>query len=173
MYLETERLILRDFSISDFDDLYKIFGDDEVMKNCAPTYNKTETENLLSDFCISRSGAFALVSKKDRKVIGYVLFNSIEEPEIFEIGWFINKNYWRKGYTFEISSRLISYGFEEMKLHKISAETTDEVKSIPLMKKLGMKLEGIQRKHSKSIDGSWCDLYWYAILENDYFGNKL
>jgi RimJ/RimL family protein N-acetyltransferase len=174
MQLETKRIILRDFMVEDFYDLHEILGDEEVMKYLEPAYDKVKTENFLNDFCINRNpkGAFAATLKENGKLIGYILFKPIDEAEIYEIGWIFNKDYWRKGYAFEICSRLISYGFEDMKLHKISAETIDKEKSIPLMEKLGLKLEGMQRKHSKSNTGVWCDLYWYGILEEDYFVDK-
>ena len=170
MWLETERMILRDFTIDDLNDLHEIFGDAEVMANTEPAYDIRKTEGFLRAFCIERSpkGAFAAVLKATGKVIGYVLFNAFDEPEIFEIGWIFNKNYWRLGYAFETCSRLISYGFESMNLHKICAETIDEVKSVSLMEKLGMSLEGIQRKHTRSNDGQWRDIYWYAILESEF-----
>ena len=171
--LETERLILREFTVDDLNDLHEIFGDEEVMKNCEPVYDIAKTEEFLNEFCINNDPkmAFAAVLKENGKLIGYVLFKSIDEPEIFEIGFFFNKEYWRKGYAYEIGERLIRYGFEDLKLHKISAEAIDVEKSVSLMKKLGMKLEGIQRKHTKSNEGKWCDLYWYAILGEDYFVN--
>ena len=174
MLLETERMILRDFTLEDLDDLHEIFSNPIVMENIESTYSLEKTRSFLISFCIERNpkGAFAAVLKETGKVIGYVLFKSIDEPEIFEIGWIFNKDYWRKGYAFEICSRLIKYGFEEMKLHKISAEAIDEVKSIPLMKKLGMKQEGTQRKHTKNNKGEWTDLFWYSILDEDYFTSK-
>jgi RimJ/RimL family protein N-acetyltransferase len=174
MYLETERMILRDFVIEDLHDLYEIFGNDEVMKYCEPAYDKIKTEDFLINFCINRNpkGAFGAVLKNNKKLIGYVLFKTIDEPEIFEIGWIFNKNYWRKGYAYEICNRLINYGFEDMKLHKISAEAIDDVKSTSLMEKLGMKHEGTQRKHTKSNEGTWCDLLWYGILAEDYFKSE-
>jgi RimJ/RimL family protein N-acetyltransferase len=130
-----------------------------------------KTDCFLREFCIERDpkGAYATVLKETGKVIGYVLFTSIDEPEIYEIGWIFNKDYWRKGYAFEICSRLIRHGFEDLELHKISAEAIDSDKSVSLMKKLGMQLEGVQRKHSKASDGQWRDLHWYAILGEDYF----
>jgi len=30
-------------------------------------------------------------------------------------------------------------------------------------------LEGVQRKHTRSNDGEWRDLHWFAVLEEDYF----
>jgi len=174
MYLETDRMVLRDFTIDDLDDFQEIFGDAEVMKHTEPPYDREKSKEFLKDFCIEREpkGAFAAVLKETGKVIGYVLFNSVDEPEIYEIGWIFNKSYWRCGYAYEICSRLISYGFEEMELHRICAEAEDVGKSVPFMKKLGMREEGVFRKHTKSSDGRWCDLYWYAILREDYLGTS-
>jgi len=170
MYLETERMILREFTMDDLNDFHEIFSDPIVMEHTEPPYDIKKSEKFLKEFCIERDpkGGFAVVLKETGKVIGYVLFKSIDEPEIYETGWIFNKDYWRKGYAYEICSRLISYGFEEMELHKICAEAIDTKKSVPFMKKLGMKSEGIWRKHSISNTGEWCDLHWYAILHEDY-----
>jgi len=170
MYLETERMILRDFTMDDLGDLHEIFSDPLVMKNTELPYDLEQSESFLKDFCVERDpkGGFAAVLKETGKVIGYVLFKSIDEPEIFEIGWIFNKDYWRKGYAYEICSRLIKHAFEDMELHKICAEAIDTDKSVSLMKKLGMQSEGVWRKHSKNNDDEWCDLHWYAILHEDY-----
>ena len=171
MYIETERMILRDFTMNDLQDFHEIFNDPEVMKYAEPPYDLKKSKRFLKDFCIKRDpkGGFAATLKETGKVIGYVLFCPVDEPEIYEIGWIFNKNYWRKGYAYEICSRLISHGFEEMELHKIYANAIDTEKSVALMKKLGMQPEGIQKKHTKSNEGNWCDLHSYAILDEDYF----
>lgn len=174
MFVETERMILRDFTIEDLSDLHEIFGDAEVMAHTEPPYDIDKTARFLTEFCIERvpKGAYAAALKETGKVIGYVLFKSIDEPEIYEIGWIFNKYYWRHGYAGEICNALIAHGFEDMGLHKICAEAIDTGKSVPLMHKLGMKTEGVQRKHSKSADGKWHDLYWCAILAEDYYKPK-
>ena len=171
MFIETDRMILRDFKVEDLHELHEIFGDAEVMKYTEPPYDIDKTKEFLINFCIERKpkGAYAAVLKETGKVIGYVLFKSVDAPEIYEIGWIFNKSFWRQGFASEICGELISYGFESMNLHKICAEAIDTSKSVPLMKKLGMQLEGVQRKHSKSGEGEWCDLHWYAILAEDYF----
>lgn len=61
-----------------------------------------------------------------------------------------------------------AYGFNELKLHKIFAEAVDGVKSVGLMKKLGMRLEGLQRSQTKDNDGNWADLYLYGMLKSDW-----
>lgn len=164
MNLETERLIIRDFKLSDIDDLYDIFSDDEVMEYIEPVYDKDKTLSFLKDFCIGHKGAFACVNKENEKVIGYIIFNEYEE-KVYELGWIFNKLYWGKGYAYESCDVVIKYAFREMKIHKIFAETIDNVKSVNLMKKLGMKLEGIQKSHTTDNHGNWKDVYLYGILE--------
>jgi len=160
--------------MDDLRDFYEIFSDPEVMKYTEPPYDIEKSEKFLKDFCIERHprGAFAAVLKDSGKAIGYVLFKATDEPEIFEIGWIFNKDYWRHGYAYEICSRLICHGFQDIGLHKICAEAIDTDKSVQLMKKLGMASEGVWKKHTKTNDGIWADLYWYAILKEEYFRAK-
>ena len=166
MFIETERMIIRDFNADDAKDLHEILGDDETMKNCEPAYDFEKTQKFLAEFCIEKKGAFAAALKDSDKVIGYILFNSWGN-DIYEMGWIFNKNYWRQGYAYEACSELMAYGFREMNVHKVVAEAIDAEKSVRLMKKLGMKREGIQRSQSKDCLGNWADLYLYGKLRSD------
>ncbi len=165
-FIETERLIIRNFKPNDAADLYEILGDTETMKNCEPAYDLPKTKAFLHRFCIARNGALAAVHKQSQKVIGYILFNELE-PSIYEMGWFINRNYWRQGYAYEACKAVMDYAFRELDAHKVFAEAIDGVKSVGLMQKLGMKLEGVQRSQTKDNDGNWADLYCYGLLRED------
>ena len=41
MYIETPRMIIRDFVPEDAADLHNIFGDEETMENCEPAFETT------------------------------------------------------------------------------------------------------------------------------------
>ena len=168
MHIETQRLFIRDYTMDDVKDLYDILGDAEVMRNCEPPYSLEKTANFLSEFCIGQRGATAAIHKDSGKMIGYILFNAFNEG-IYEIGWFFNKAFWRKGYAYESCRAVIDYAFNELDAHKIFAESIDRVKSVGLIKKLGMRLEGIQRSHTKGEDGNWADLYLYGLFKEDWY----
>ena len=170
--IETQRLLIRNFKRDDAKALYEILGDDVVMKYSEKTYSFEKTVEFLNDFCIKKNGALAVIHKESLKVIGYVLFHETDE-KVYEIGWFFNKNCWGKGYAFESCKALVDYAFESLNVHKIFAETIDAVKSINLMKKLGMKLEGVQRSQKRDNSGNWVDLYLYGILKEDFGEYKL
>lgn len=167
MYIETKRMVIRNFTPEDTPDLHDIFGDEKAMEYCEPAYDYEKTEKFLASFCMDRNGAVAVVHKKSGKMIGYILFNEFDQG-VYEIGWIFNRNYWRQGYAYESCKTVIDYAFTKLNAHKIFAETIDAVKSVNLMKKLGMQLEGIQRSQIKDIHGNWAVMYFYGLLEQDW-----
>ena len=52
MHIETQRMIIRNYTMDDVRDLHDILGDAEVMKNCEPAYSLEKTSDFLSKFCI-------------------------------------------------------------------------------------------------------------------------
>lgn len=170
MPIETPRLLLRAFTPADAADLQEILGDAETMQHSEPAYSLEKTKEFLTDFCIGRGGAVAAVHKESNKLIGYLLFHASCEG-VYEMGWFFNRRYWQQGYAYEACQAVIDHAFGQRNAHKIFAETTDGVKSVRLMLKLGMRLEGIQRSQTRESDGNWADLYCYGLLEEDWNKN--
>lgn len=59
--------------------------------------------------------------------------------EIGEIGWIINKHYWRNGFAYEAAQALVSYFTANMgTTHFIAVCDTENVASYKVMEKLGM-----------------------------------
>lgn len=166
MQFETERLIVRDFIPEDAAALQEIFGDEIVMENVEPAYTLAQTTEFLNSFCIGRRGALAAVHKESGKLIGYILFKGPEEG-VYELGWIFHRAFWRQGYAYESCKALVDYAFDKLGAHKLFAEAIDGVKSVGLMKKLGMQLEGIQRSQTRDNRGNWADLYFYGLLAED------
>lgn len=160
MRIETSRITVRDFAPEDAAGLHDILGDDETMEYCEPAYDFCKTQRFLNSFCIERRGAVAAVSRDTGRIIGYILFNELEKG-IFELGWIFNKNFWRQGYAYEACTAVIDYAFCNKKAHKIIAETTDALKSVRLMEKLGMRFEGKQ-----------ADMYLYELAFKDWERSK-
>ena len=156
MRIETERMIVRSFREEDAGDLYEILGDDETMKYCEPAYTFEKTQQFLRDFCIAKKGALAAALKDSGKVIGYILFSPLGDG-VCEIGWIFHRGYRRQGYAYESCAAVIGHAFRERNVQKIVAETIDRERSVPLMEKLGMTPESVQK-------GQAGDLYRYGIL---------
>ncbi|MDY0409775.1 GNAT family N-acetyltransferase [Paracerasibacillus soli] len=83
----------------------------------------------------------------------------------------MNPKYWKMGFATEVANLLISYGFKQLKLHRIFA-TCDprNIGSLRVLEKVGMMKEGRIREHILIKDG-WRDSLLYSVLEQEWNGN--
>jgi len=166
MNIETPRLMIRAFLPADAAALHEIFGDAEAMEYCEPPYSMEQTEEFLNDFCIERSGGLAVTLRDGGRLIGYLLFNETEDG-VYELGFFFNRAFWRQGFAYEASRAVLNYAFDGLHAHKVFAETCDAQRAAPLLDKLGMRLEGVQRSHTTDNHGNWLDMFLYGMLPED------
>lgn len=160
--LKTPRLYLREFAPGDAGDLHEILSDAETMRFSEPPYSFEKTQRFLTEFCIGQKGGLAAVQKQSGKVIGYLLFKAYE-PDVYELGWFFHRAYWRRGYAYEACSHLIGHAFCTLHAKAVTAETIDRVRSVPLMEKLGMRARQTLPCALRDSAGNWADLYVYEI----------
>lgn len=84
-----------------------------------------------------------------------------------EVWYKIHIAHWNKGYATEVLAAIIDFWFEKLNLHRIEAGcAVNNVGSIRLLEKVGMKREGRGRK-VLPLKSGWSDNYEYAILETD------
>jgi RimJ/RimL family protein N-acetyltransferase len=149
--LNTERLILRPFSIADADEVQKLAGAKEIYATTANVphpyedgmaekWISTHASNFYNDLGVN----LAITERIDRKLIGAIGLGANRQHYRAELGYWIGYPYWRKGYCTEAALELIRYGFEQMKYHKITARHMESnPASGRVMEKAGMKKEGI------------------------------
>lgn len=74
---------------------------------------------------------------------------------------------WGKGYATSCVKRVLQFGFDDLKLHRIEAGcAVENIGSWKVLEKAGMKREGHCRK-ILPLSSGWADNYEYAILESD------
>ena len=84
-----------------------------------------------------------------------------------ETGYWIFPEYWGKGIVTEAMRKVIDYGFNEMNLHRITAEVEDDHPgSIAVLKKLGFIYEGTM-KECEIKNGRFINLELYALLKQE------
>lgn len=175
--LETERLILRRFTLEDYHDLYEYLSDEETVKY--EPYAPITLEQS-KEWAASRAASdafFAVCLCESGKVIGN-LFVQTQEQQALEIGYVFGRSYWHNGYATEALKAAIQYAFETEKVHRIHAQCSpDNVASWKLLERVGFRREGFLESNiyfNTDTNGNpiWQDTYIYAILAEDYFGNK-
>jgi ribosomal-protein-alanine N-acetyltransferase len=125
-------------------------------------------ENVKED---RRKYFFAVILRESEQLIGEAGF-TIEAKEasggIANMGYFLLKPYWGKGYATEVAQMMIEYCFTTLKLHKVTAGCdVENTASEGVMKKCGMKREGY-RAQQYYLDGDWRDRLEYGILYQDW-----
>jgi ribosomal-protein-alanine N-acetyltransferase len=176
LLLETERLILREVKEEDWQSVHEYGSDPEVVRYLTFGPNtEDETKAFISRVLANQkeqprlSYSCALVIKSTNKLIGICAIHvvSVENRE-GEIGYGLNRVYWKKGYMTEAARRVVMFGFHELGLHRIYATCEPaNTRSYRVMEKIGMKREGYLREH-KLMKGTWRDSLLYSVLACDY-----
>ena len=126
--LETERLILRPFSLSDAPRVRLLAGDEriaDVTLNIPHPY----PEGLAEDWIAGHSerwkrgelATYAILVKEDNRFIGCVSAMNIEGAGA-EIGYWIGVEFWGNGYATEACKRLIGFCFDGLMLERVNAQ---------------------------------------------------
>lgn len=144
--IRTNRLILREFRESDYDDLFEFLSqlkDDEFEGYPRITY-ETGLEHM--KYRIGSEEFYAIELKDSGKVIGNIYCGNRDFSAI-EIRYIVNKNYQRKGYACEALKAVIDHAFKEG-IHRIYVECDPRnLSSWMLLEKAGLKREAHFRQN--------------------------
>lgn len=174
--LKTERLNLRPISENDIEKVFELQSLEQTSKfNTSKVpidINETKinigkwiTENNKENI---KHFTFAVELINDNRFIGLIgLHLGKEHYKNAEVWFQFDYRFWNKGYATESLRKIIDFGFETLKLHRIEAGcAVDNVGSFSVLEKVGMLREAHTRK-LLPLKSGWSDNYGYAILSND------
>ena len=174
-FLETERLILRKFTIEDVNDYFEFASDSEVTKflRWGPHPDKEYTskylQRVLKDYSQGEDGPWGIELKTIKKVIGSIhimRFNIYYKKA--EIGFLLAQTYWKNGYMQEALNKVLEYSFTELALNRIEALCIpDNHAAIRVVEKTEMQIEGTLRQY-EFLKGNFVDVKLFSILKADY-----
>ena len=151
--VETDRLVLRPFTVDDVDDLAAVFAVEAVWRfPHGRGWSRAETAAFL-DRTFERYerdgvGLWAAVPKSHGRLIGFVgLSVPYFLPEVLpavEVGWRLHPDWWGQGLATEGGRASVRYGFDELGLDRlVSIYDPRNVASGRVMDHLGFTLERI------------------------------
>lgn len=167
--IETPRLLLREFQVSDKQDVFEILSDEQWCLDGGGYHaykqmDKTFNELFRSFMTQSR---YAIVLKEISKVIGMInLVKANRAINAYEFGFGIKSEFQRNGYAYEAVSNLLSTWFAstDVKMFVVS-HFPQNIASKKLIEKLGFIYEGtLHKAHSHVIYGT-VDLDYYYLEE--------
>ena len=163
--MNSPRISLRPFEVSDLDDMYAVLSHPDVMRfSLSGPKTKTETEDFIRR-CRAQSdefgyGLLAVVYQEENRVIGYCgLFRQeIDGLVELEIGYRLHPRYWGRGMATEAAGIIRDWAFANLDREKlISIIEPENAASIAVAKKIGMNFEreflfkGLRSAHIYSV----------------------
>jgi ribosomal-protein-alanine N-acetyltransferase len=178
--IETERLLLRRFTIDDADCMFNNWASDsEICKymRWEQHENKEETMNVISRWVESYNKKsfyqWAITLKENKEAIGAISLFTVNEYDLCgDVGYCIGKEYWGQGIATEALKAVLKYAFEIIGFNRIETyHSINNPASGRVMQKCGMRFEGLARQKYKSVC-SFEDSNMYSILKEDFMGIK-
>lgn len=160
MWIETQRLILREFQQEDTQELSFILANPKVMK-FSPTgiLSLIQTQEKVDSFISSYEkygfGKWAVVLKEGRELIGYcgIAVEKIDGKDEREIGYRFDSKFWGKGLATEAALAALHYGFAKFKFpYILGIVERSNAASVRVLEKLAMKYERETIFHGIKMD---------------------
>lgn len=184
--LESERLLLRPYRLSDAPALVKVFDDNrERLQEDFPSRANTihiepEAESfiwhVMQLWDMRESFYFCIWEKQSRLYVGEIFFTEIvwKIPKA-HIGYYVVKEWEGKGLMTEAMKLVLPFAFETLKMRKLQIRcAVDNLRSQRVAERCGFKIEGVLRNDALKADGqTLANLVYYGMTPNDFRGKRL
>jgi RimJ/RimL family protein N-acetyltransferase len=180
VFCETQRLVLRRFTMADVDNLVRLDADPGVMHFITggiPTAREEIEQEILPAFLayyerFEGYGFWAAIEKPTGQFLGWFHLRPREGASLdeAELGYRLRKSAWGKGYATEGSRALIRMGFTEFGVRRVVAETMAvNLASRRVMEKAGLTLaRSFHRPWPYPIEGDDLGDVEYALDKADW-----
>lgn len=142
--LETERLYVRESTVEDVTDFYRIYGEPSMTDYIEDLFPEPEEERAYMQDYIRQMygfygfGMWTVIEKSKGRIIGRAGLDVREGYDLPELGFVIEKSYQQKGYAKEVCSAVLAYAKDELLFDKVQALVEKEnIGSVLLLKQLG------------------------------------
>jgi [ribosomal protein S5]-alanine N-acetyltransferase len=174
--ITTERLTLRRLMAHDWKDLLELMADEEFFRyrEGVPLEEEQVLHWLESDVHVrlttpDQTFYLGIALKDGDKLIGYLGLNFPDAHRLqatFSLG--LSQKFQRQGYGLEATIALLTFCFDGLKLHRVSAWCDSRnAAGLRLLTKAGLRREGEFLKHRLVHDG-WADSVWFALLQEEF-----
>lgn len=181
MKLKTKRLILRPIEEKDKESLIQNVNNLEITKWLAvvPYPYTLKDADWWINHCKGKWGEkeietyeFAIILKETDKYIGGITLAHVkrDSEKSATLGYWIGKDYWKKGYGSEALNAILDFGFNKLGLIRMNASVfVGNPNSGKLLEKFGAKKEGVRRKYGYcKADNKIKDEEMYGLLKEDF-----
>lgn len=171
--VETERLLIRQMVMTDYDNLYALDSDPDVMKyiSSGKVMTSDEVKSTLERIIARYNewkvfGVWAAELKSTGEFIGWFSLKPLPGTSEIEIGYRLLKKHWGKGYATEGAAKLLDYGLHKVNLKKIVAIANPQNNtSKKVLEKIGLKYTG-EVEYQSPLETSKNIVSWFELIKD-------
>lgn len=169
-----KKVVLREFTREDVDDVLAIIGDDKVTTWLSFDSRDRTQALAMIEGTIERARQeprsefyFGVTKHDDDHVIGFARI-ALSGVQSGKLGYATAAQEWGRGYATDAARALVTYAFEELGLHRVTAAIgPDNSASISVVQRLGFVREGVLREHVYT-NGAWRDSVLFSVLAHEW-----
>jgi [ribosomal protein S5]-alanine N-acetyltransferase len=152
--VETERLLVREFTADDYENYFVLHSDPKVMQYIRPAEDRAGCDKRFEDTILhlpphAYMGRWAVNEKESGRFVGCFVITPIpNQPERIQLGYSFIPELWGRGYATEVSTAGVAYFHDRTPLTELYAVTeTANTASEKVLRKVGFeflekKMEG-------------------------------
>jgi RimJ/RimL family protein N-acetyltransferase len=175
--IETDRLTVRRYLETDYDDLLKLQSSADVTRFLlydpkSPEQVRDSLAGRLADVSMNADDqalTLAVILRETGQHVGEVtLFVHSAAHRTGEIGFVFHPDFHGRGFAAEASVEVLRIGFEELGMHRIIGRLDyRNTGSAKLLERLGLRLEA-HFVRNEFLKGEWTDELVYAMLADEW-----
>ena len=173
--LETERLFLNEFRLSDAQRLSELLNFQDVSmytQNIPYPYSLEDANRFINisqnGFLEKKSLSFAIREKESNLLVGGMAIKLKLKHKRGVLGYWIAKDYWGRGLATESLEKVLEFAFNDLNLNKLEAvHVSENLASGKVMRKVGMVKEGEFKQHFYNNNKFW-DVVTMGICRDEY-----
>jgi len=159
--IQTDRLLLRTFTIDDVQLIYDLNKDPDVIRyTYDPIADVKQAKEVLEkvilpQYALYNHGRWAVHLKDQLEFIGWCGLKYRPERHEVDLGYRFKTSAWGKGYATEAAYACLQYGFEKLNIGKITGRAVPGNEgSWRVLEKIGMKFS-----REETVDGHLAKTY--------------
>ncbi len=173
--IKTDRLVLRDFQASDLSDYGRLWAGVRFQRFCSERESAPDKVDELVKMFIAqaleqpRTQYQLAITTQAGCLIGScgVRITSLEDQQ-GSVGIELGEAYWGNDHALEAAHAMLEFGFSNLGLHRIFAETISKNHAaIALARKLGMREEG-ELRENRWFKAQWWNTTLCSILKPEW-----
>ncbi len=155
---ETERLIVRQYTEEDKDNIFLLGGNESVMRYIRPVSTKEESDQFLSDNIAlyeknPHGGRWAVMEKTKNLFVGsFAIIPMPSQPEKIQLGYALLTVNWGRGYAAELARAGLDYFMNNYSLSAVYGVTeVPNIASQKVLLKAGFQPAGSMMEDEKEL----------------------